>query len=45
MGAIENKYFDHPPDEISLLPPIEIDLAKTALIVIDMQYALFPIGR
>lgn len=38
MKNIENKYFHQPPGEISLLPPINIDLAKTALVVIDMQY-------
>ncbi|MBR44988.1 MAG: hypothetical protein CMM31_00575 [Rhodospirillaceae bacterium] len=38
MGNIESKYFDQPRGEISLLPPIDIDLAKTALVVIDMQY-------
>jgi nicotinamidase-related amidase len=38
MGDIENKYFHQPPGEISLLPPIDIDPAKTALVVIDMQY-------
>jgi len=38
MGSIEDKYFDRPLGELSLLPPIDINLAKTALIVIDMQY-------
>jgi len=38
MGSIEDKYFDQPLGELSLLPPIDIDLVKTALIVIDMQY-------
>jgi nicotinamidase-related amidase len=38
MGTTESKYFDQPPGELTLLPPIDIDLAKTALIVIDMQY-------
>ena len=38
MGSIEDKYFDRPLGELSLLPPIHIALAKTALIVIDMQY-------
>ena len=38
MGAIEDKYFHRPAGEITLLPPINIELARTALIVIDMQY-------
>ena len=38
MGAIEDKYFHQPAGEVTLLPPIDIDLGRTALIVIDMQY-------
>ena len=38
MGAIEDKYFHRPAGEITLLPPIDIELDRTALIVIDMQY-------
>ncbi len=38
MKSVESKYFDQPLGEISLLPPITIDLARTALVVIDMQY-------
>lgn len=38
MGALENKYFDNQPGELTLLPPIDVDLSKTALVIIDMQY-------
>jgi nicotinamidase-related amidase len=38
MGALEDKYFDRPAGEISLLPPIEVEPAKSALVIIDMQY-------
>ena len=38
MGTIEDKYFDRPAGEISLLPPIELDPARAALVIIDMQY-------
>ena len=38
MTSVESKYFYQPSGEISLLPPININLAKTALVVIDMQY-------
>ncbi len=38
MGAIEDKFFHQPAGEVTLLPPIDIDLGRTALIVIDMQY-------
>lgn len=38
MGAIEDRYFDRPAGEISLLPPIEVEPTKSALVIIDMQY-------
>ena len=38
MGATEDRYFERRPGEISLLPSIDIDLARAALVVIDMQY-------
>ena len=38
MGAIEDKYFHQPAGEVTLLPPIDIDPTRAALIVIDMQY-------
>jgi nicotinamidase-related amidase len=38
MNSIEDRYFDKPTGEISLLPPIELDPRKAALVIIDMQY-------
>ena len=38
MGHLEDKYFVKNAGELSLLPPINIDLERTSLVIIDMQY-------
>ncbi len=38
MGTPEDRYFHSPEGEISLLPPIDVQWGRTALVIIDMQY-------
>ncbi len=38
MGYLEDKYFVKMAGELSLLPPINIDIERTSLVIIDMQY-------